>query len=452
MRKDHAGCCSINGATRTARHSAIKHLLTQTLKEIPSLNARTEQKMGRDDEKEENIPETIADISISLTTSHLSHSFIKLLAHNEDKGRVVEFGLDLVVCQDFTSRTSGRLENTRGRVEEGERKKKRKYERTNQEKTIIVIGMSDNGILGPNAESFFDFIRVLAKEQHVTNPIPAFLTKYTIITEMTRSHMEAQYVRTVERLRKKEEERKQERSMTTLENEALNLMLQIDPGSIPRTSTLHLTNTTPTIPQHLVLTNAYPSFSSTQPLRSTQHYTPSPSNNLPILPTPSSLLQLHNHSPLRHTNPTCTQGSEKERSEKRQTGEEDPREDRTQKKREEWKKRDEEEEKKEADIGPDAKEKADRAAERTKKEVQEEKRPTSKIPTGPSERQPQPPLTSLHNPHFQFSNSSNTTFLSSLLTQEPKEDRNNSEQRDKRGEGKKESEKNNLERTTEAEE
>ncbi|KAK2939912.1 putative Reverse transcriptase (RNA-dependent DNA polymerase) [Blattamonas nauphoetae] len=452
MRKDHAGCCSINGATRTARHSAIKHLLTQTLKEIPPLNARTEQKMGRDDEKEENIPETIADISISLTTSHLSHSFIKLLAHNEDKGRVVEFGLDLVVCQDFTSRTSGRLENTRGRVEEGERKKKRKYERTNQEKTIIGIGMSDNGILGPNAESFFDFIRVLAKEQRVTNPIPAFLTKYTIITEMTRSHMEAQYVRTVERLRKKEEERKQERSMTTLENEALNLMLQIDPGSIPRTSTLHLTNTTPTIPQHLVLTNAYPSFSSTQPLRSTQHYTPSPSNNLPILPTPSSLLQLHNHSPLRHTNPTCTLGSEKERSEKRQTGEEDPREDRTQKKREEWKKRDEEEEKKEADIGPDAKEKADRAAERTKKEVQEEKRPTSKIPTGPSERQPQPPLTSLHNPHFQFSNSSNTTFLSSLLTQEPKEDRNNSEQRDKRGEGKKESEKKNLERTTEAEE
>ncbi|KAK2940524.1 putative Reverse transcriptase (RNA-dependent DNA polymerase) [Blattamonas nauphoetae] len=62
MLEDHAGCCKRTSSERLARHHAIKFLLAQTLKEIPSITVRTETKMGRDDEDANEEANTIADL------------------------------------------------------------------------------------------------------------------------------------------------------------------------------------------------------------------------------------------------------------------------------------------------------------------------------------------------------------------------------------------------------
>ncbi|KAK2942986.1 hypothetical protein BLNAU_22101 [Blattamonas nauphoetae] len=180
MLEDHAGCCKRTSSERLARHHAIKFLLAQTLKEIPSITVRTETKMGRDDEDANEEANTIADLQLRVTTGYTKHRFVRdILGIKDDGQRILEFGLDLVIPQDFTSRshTQRGMMDPKGRVKEAERKKERKYSRAGQSHTVIGIGLSDHGHSGPNASLFFDFIKQLAIERKIPNPLPIFFTQ-----------------------------------------------------------------------------------------------------------------------------------------------------------------------------------------------------------------------------------------------------------------------------------
>ncbi|KAK2942993.1 putative Reverse transcriptase (RNA-dependent DNA polymerase) [Blattamonas nauphoetae] len=198
-------------AVRLARHHAIKFLLAQTLKEIPSITVRTETKMGRDDEDANEEANTIADLQLRVTTGYTKHRFVRdILGIKDDGQRILEFGLDLVIPQDFTSRshTQRGMMDPKGRVKEAERKKERKYSRAGQSHTVIGIGLSDHGHSGPNASLFFDFIKQLAIERKIPNPLPIFFTQVSVIMELVRSHMEQTYIKTLSHLAREEEERK----------------------------------------------------------------------------------------------------------------------------------------------------------------------------------------------------------------------------------------------------
>ncbi|KAK2942988.1 hypothetical protein BLNAU_22103 [Blattamonas nauphoetae] len=298
MLEDHAGCCKRTSSERLARHHAIKFLLAQTLKEIPSITVRTETKMGRDDEDANEEANTIADLQLRVTTGYTKHRFVRdILGIKDDGQRILEFGLDLVIPQDFTSRshTQRGMMDPKGRVKEAERKKERKYSRAGQSHTVIGIGLSDHGHSGPNASLFFDFIKQLAIERKIPNPLPIFFTQVSVIMELVRSHMEQTYIKTLSHLaRRKEEERKRtspETHSTTLQSHSSTTL---------HTTTPHFTRQTPHITfksHHLNPSPHHP------PLHLTHRSTKHPH----LLPCHSTPLTHHsNAQPKTNTNQTSS--------------------------------------------------------------------------------------------------------------------------------------------------
>ncbi|KAK2951754.1 hypothetical protein BLNAU_13366 [Blattamonas nauphoetae] len=311
MLEDHAGC-KRTSSERLARHHAIKFLLAQTLKEIPSITVRTETKMGRDDEDANEEANTIADLQLRVTTGYTKHRFVRdILGIKDDGQRILEFGLDLVIPQDFTSRshTQRGMMDPKGRVKEAERKKERKYSRAGQSHTVIGIGLSDHGHSGPNASLFFDFIKQLAIERKIPNPLPIFFTQVSVIMELVRSHMEQTYIKTLSHLaRRKEEERKRTVGIE-MDMESFNLITSVTGDSLHNTSITLINNTThnnPTLHKantthHLQITPPQP-ITSPSPLhlthRSTKH---------PHLPPPLHSLTHHsNAQPKTNTNQTSS--------------------------------------------------------------------------------------------------------------------------------------------------
>ncbi|KAK2941791.1 hypothetical protein BLNAU_23296 [Blattamonas nauphoetae] len=127
MLEDHAGCCKRTSSERLARHHAIKFLLAQTLKEIPSITVRTETKMGRDDEDANEEANTIADLQLRVTTGYTKHRFVRdILGIKDDGQRILEFGLDLVIPQDFTSRSHTERDDGPERQSQGSREEEGK--------------------------------------------------------------------------------------------------------------------------------------------------------------------------------------------------------------------------------------------------------------------------------------------------------------------------------------
>ncbi|KAK2940754.1 hypothetical protein BLNAU_24340 [Blattamonas nauphoetae] len=306
MLEDHAGCCKRTSSERLARHHAIKFLLAQTLKEIPSITVRTETKMGRDDEDANEEANTIADLQLRVTTGYTKHRFVRdILGIKDDGQRILEFGLDLVIPQDFTSRshTQRGMMDPKGRVKEAERKKERKYSRAGQSHTVIGIGLSDHGHSGPNASLFFDFIKQLAIERKIPNPLPIFFTQVSVIMELVRSHMEQTYIKTLSHLaRRKEEERKRTVGIE-MDMESFNLITSVTGDSLHNTSITLINNTThnnPTLHKantthHLQITPPQPITSPSPtsphtPEHQTPHLPPRHSTPSPITATPNPRL------------------------------------------------------------------------------------------------------------------------------------------------------------------
>ncbi|KAK2951751.1 hypothetical protein BLNAU_13363 [Blattamonas nauphoetae] len=299
MLEDHAGCCKRTSSERLARHHAIKFLLAQTLKEIPSITVRTETKMGRDDEDANEEANTIADLQLRVTTGYTKHRFVRdILGIKDDGQRILEFGLDLVIPQDFTSRshTQRGMMDPKGRVKEAERKKERKYSRAGQSHTVIGIGLSDHGHSGPNASLFFDFIKQLAIERKIPNPLPIFFTQVSVIMELVRSHMEQTYIKTLSHLaRRKEEERKRTVGIE-MDMESFNLITSVTGDSLHNTSITLINNTTHNNPTlHKANTTHHLQITPPQPITSpspTSPHTPehqTPHSPLPTTPLPSPI-------------------------------------------------------------------------------------------------------------------------------------------------------------------
>ncbi|KAK2951415.1 hypothetical protein BLNAU_13572 [Blattamonas nauphoetae] len=199
MLEDHAGCCKRTSSERLARHHAIKFLLAQTLKEIPSITVRTETKMGRDDEDANEEANTIADLQLRVTTGYTKHRFVRdILGIKDDGQRILEFGLDLVIPQDFTSRshTQRGMMDPKGRVKEAERKKERKYSRAGQSHTVIGIGEATTA-LRPQRLTLLRLHQTACYRRKIPNP-PHLLHPLSVIMELVRSHMEQTYIKTLQ--------------------------------------------------------------------------------------------------------------------------------------------------------------------------------------------------------------------------------------------------------------
>ncbi|KAK2940531.1 putative Tyrosine-protein kinase [Blattamonas nauphoetae] len=314
MLEDHAGCCKRTSSERLARHHAIKFLLAQTLKEIPSITVRTETKMGRDDEDANEEANTIADLQLRVTTGYTKHRFVRdILGIKDDGQRILEFGLDLVIPQDFTSRshTQRGMMDPKGRVKEAERKKERKYSRAGQSHTVIGIGLSDHGHSGPNASLFFDFIKQLAIERKIPNPLPIFFTQVSVIMELVRSHMEQTYIKTLSHLaRRKEEERKRTVGIE-MDMESFNLITSVTGDSLHNTSITLINNTTHNNPTlHKANTTHHLQITPPQPITSpSPHFTShTGAPNTPTSPPRHSTPLTHhsNAQPKTNTNQTSS--------------------------------------------------------------------------------------------------------------------------------------------------
>ncbi|KAK2949631.1 hypothetical protein BLNAU_15491 [Blattamonas nauphoetae] len=208
MREERAQYCTGTHSVMTKRHHAIKALLAHTCRQIPSVMVETEATMGRDEDTEErNTSQTIADITLTMTTS-LSHPFITKVFEKTGEGtQMICLGVDIIISQDFSSRTPITLENTNPtkRVEQGENQKKRVYKKHGQTRTIIRIAFSDNGHMGPNTLYFLDLLKVMARDSGVPNPVPPFLATTSVILEHARSFAEEEYLDLLHKLDKIQE-------------------------------------------------------------------------------------------------------------------------------------------------------------------------------------------------------------------------------------------------------
>ncbi|KAK2939915.1 hypothetical protein BLNAU_25179 [Blattamonas nauphoetae] len=246
-----------------------------TLKEILSITVRTETKMGRDDEDANEEANTIADLQLRVTTGYTKHRFVRDILGIKDEGqRILEFGLDLVIPQDFTSRshTQRGMMDPKGRVKEAERKKERKYSRAGQSHTVIGIGLSDHGHSGPNASLFFDFIKQLAIERKIPNPLPSSSPK------------------------RKEEERKRTVGIE-MDMESFNLITSVTGDSLHNTSITLINNTTHNNPTlHKANTTHHLQITPPQPITSPSPTSPhTPEHQTPPPPPPC-----HSTPPLTH--------------------------------------------------------------------------------------------------------------------------------------------------------
>ncbi|KAK2942291.1 hypothetical protein BLNAU_22782 [Blattamonas nauphoetae] len=191
MREEHAQCCARTSAIRTKRHNAIKLLLERACREVPGIQV------------EEN-----------------NHRFISKTTEKTNGGTgVISFSLDLVIVQDFSSRTQTEIINPQKR-----------------ESTIIGIGFSDNGHIGPNASSFLDFLKELARAAHVTNPVPSFLASTSAMLEHTRAFAEEAYLDLLQRLEEAENDRTEKTMVRDISEETHEMLAQLSPDSIPTSS------------------------------------------------------------------------------------------------------------------------------------------------------------------------------------------------------------------------
>ncbi|KAK2942297.1 hypothetical protein BLNAU_22788 [Blattamonas nauphoetae] len=236
MREEHAQCCARTSAIRTKRHNAIKLLLERACREVPGIQVEREVSLGQDN-CSTTFHHTRADLALTITTSISNHRFISKTTEKTNGGTgVISFGLDLVIVQDFSSRTQTEIINPQKRVEEGENRKKNKYNKTNQESTIIGIGFSDNGHIGPNASSFLDFLKELARAAHVTNPVPSFLASTSAMLEHTRAFAEEAYLDLLQRLEEAENDRTEKTMVRDISEETHEMLAQLSPDSIPTSS------------------------------------------------------------------------------------------------------------------------------------------------------------------------------------------------------------------------
>ncbi|KAK2950781.1 hypothetical protein BLNAU_14310 [Blattamonas nauphoetae] len=240
MREEHAQCCSRTHPIMVKRHNAIKHLIGHVCRGIPTVSVEMEVSMMRDPGESGGInTETVADLSLVVTTTLTTHPFFtKLLGREGDGTMIYEFGIDLVISQDFSSRTPTTLEaiDPKGRARDGEKHKETKYKESKQGNTIIGIGLSDNGHIGPNAQCFFDLLKQLARDSGRPNPIPPFLAAMSATLEHTRAFAEEEYLDLLRRLDEGKEATKEKNDTVVMTADTLRLLTDLSPDSIPESN------------------------------------------------------------------------------------------------------------------------------------------------------------------------------------------------------------------------
>ncbi|KAK2942810.1 hypothetical protein BLNAU_22289 [Blattamonas nauphoetae] len=147
--------------------------------------------MGRDDEDANEEANTIADLQLRVTTGYTKHRFVRdILGIKDDGQRILEFGLDLVIPQDFTSRshTQRGMMDPKGRVKEAERKKERKYSRAGQSHTVIGIGRRPRP-LRPQRLTLLRLHQTACYRKEDTQPTPHLLHPTTPNPRLTQTKL-----------------------------------------------------------------------------------------------------------------------------------------------------------------------------------------------------------------------------------------------------------------------